>query len=540
MVSPRTRKRLSAALATFVVFVLALVLPARAQPVRPAPAPAATTEQDEAADSPRASVRAFIDLCDRGRYELAERYLDLPHGTEKRGPELARKLCVVLSERLIVDPDRLSASAQGKKEDGLPAGTEELGKIDGGKGKSIAVRIVRHEPRTPEDEARWVFAQSTVQSIDPLYASLKGRWVRDHLPAFLVAQGPLSLYYWQWVAIPLLALVCLAIGRIIASLTGSIARRLAARWPNAKWWQRLTVRLARPFTMGWALVFFWIVLPYLALTLRAEDLIERLLRALGYLAFFWGLVRTVTIAGDEIAEAEWARTQPNVRAVTSVGVRLGKVVVGALALMVALSELGYPVTTVVAGLGIGGVALALAAQKTVENLFGSISILADQPFRVGDTIRVDGVEGAVETIGLRSTRLRTIERTLVIFPNGKLADMRIESLGPRDRIRFSTKLPLARETTPEQLEKLVPDLRARLEKHGSVVAEDVLVRLSAIGDASYDVDVAAPVDTVDNKEFVRIREELLLTCLRSVDTVGAKLAVREPVPAPAAPGGPAR
>ena len=122
--------------------------------------------------------------------------------------------------------------------------------------------------------------------------------------------------------------------------------------------------------------------------------------------------------------------------------QFGKLVVGAIALMVALSALGYPVTSVIAGLGIGGVALALAAQKTVENLFGSVSILADQPFQVGDTIRVDTVEGTVETIGLRSTRMRTVDRTLIIIPNGKLADMRIESLGPRDRMRFATRLSL--------------------------------------------------------------------------------------------------
>src|SRR5206468_11561346 len=108
--------------------------------------------------------------------------------------------------------------------------------------------------------------------------------------------------------------------------------------------------------------------------------------------FFWGLFRAVTVAGDE-AQTTWAVDKPSVRSLASVGVRLGKVVVAALATMVALSELGYPVTSVIAGLGIGGIALALAAQKTVENLFGSVSILVDQPFQVGDTIRVDTVEG---------------------------------------------------------------------------------------------------------------------------------------------------
>ncbi len=532
-----------------IAFALAIAFPraALAQPRPPATTPAppamssASSSEEEAADSPRASMRAFLELCERTRYDEAARYLDLPHGTEKRAAELARKLDAVLQERLLVDPERLSPSAAGKKDDGLPPGTEELGKIDLAKGHPIAIRLVRHEARSPEDEARWVFAQSTVQNVDPLYASLKARWVRDHLPAPLLVQGPASLYYWQWVAIPLLAFACLGLGRLVTSLTGSIARVLSSRWP---WGQRLAVRLARPVTMGWALFFFWFVLPYLALTLRAEDLIERLLRALGYLAFFWGLVRTVTVAGDEVVSASWAKSQPNVRAITSVGVRLGKVIVAALALMVALSELGYPVTTVIAGLGIGGVALALAAQKTVENLFGSISILVDQPFRVGDTIRVDGVEGAVETIGLRSTRLRTIERTLVIFPNGKLADMRIESLGSRERIRFSAKLPLARDSSPEQIEKLVPALHGKLGKHEAVLGEDVQVRLGAIGDASYDVDVSAPVETLDAREFAKVREELLLACLRAIEAAGLKLAVREPAamapPAAAPPAGQAR
>jgi MscS family membrane protein len=192
---------------------------------------------------------------------------------------------------------------------------------------------------------------------------------------------------------------------------------------------------------------------------------------------------------------------------------------------VALSELGYPVTTVIAGLGIGGVALALAAQKTVENLFGSVSILADQPFGVGDTIKVDGVEGTVEQIGLRSTRMRTVERTLVIIPNGKLADMRIESLGPRDRIRFSAKIGLARDTEASTIEAVVAALRAKVAEHSAVLEKDVTVHLSGLGESSFDIDVAAPVETLDAAAFARIREELLLRCVRVVADHGAKLAV---------------
>ncbi len=529
--------RLSAALRVLVVVLLAHLVSMRtaeagAQAVRlttsapsGASAPAANgaeREEEEAADSPRASMRAFFDLAARGRYQDAARYLDVPKVHEKRAAELASKLEAVLSQRLLVDPEQLSPNAQGRTTDGLPAGTEELGKITDRKGHPVSIRIVRHESRAPEDEPRWMFSQSTVQQVDQLYASLHDRWLRDRLPPQLLVQGPKALYYWQWIALPLLAALCLAVGRLLTWLSGKIAAKVLGRHA---WTPRLLPRLRQPATLAWALVVFAIATPYLALTVRAEDLVERLLKALGYLAFFWGLLRTVKIAGDEVLSGTWARTRPSARSLTSVVVKLGRLVVAAFALMFALSELGYPVTTVVAGLGIGGVALALAAQKTVENLFGSVSILVDQPFRVGDIIRVDTIEGTVENIGLRSTRLRTVERTLIIIPNGKLADMRIESLGPRDRIRFATKLQLARGTTTPQIREVVAGVRKLLEAHASLRKEDVFVRMGAIGESSLDIDVSATVDTLDAVEFARIKEELLLACVEVVDRAGARLAV---------------
>jgi MscS family membrane protein len=511
-----------------VTVLLAAAGTARAQSSRAGGAVAVTapaTEKqpdDDAADSPRASMRAFVDLCDRARYEEAARYIDVPRGAENRAAELTRKLHEVLQERLWIDPERLSPLAQGKKDDALPAGTEELGKIIDARGHPVSIRIVRHESRSAEDEPRWVFAQTSMLGIEAVHASLRGRWVREHMPAPLLLRGPKGLSYWQWLAVPLLALACVALGRLLTSVAGALAKRLTSKW---SWSLRLIHRLRRPVTMGWALALFWLLLPYLALALRAEDFVERVLRALGYLAFFWGLLRAVSVAGDEVADAQWSAARPNVRSITGVGVRLGKVVVGALALMFALSELGYPVTTVIAGLGIGGIALALAAQKTVENLFGSVSILADQPFGVGDTIRVDGVEGTVETIGLRSTRMRTIDRTLVIIPNGKLADMRIESLGSRDRIRFATKLSLRRDTSTKQIEVIVEHLQAKVSAHPRVHAGDVSVRMSGIGECSFDIEVSAPVATRDGNEFAKVKEELLLTCMRVVDEAGAHLAI---------------
>ena len=490
-------------------------------------APAALTAdqvvpEEEAADSPRASMSQFFDLCARSRYQEASIYLDLPRGSEKRAVELTTKLHAVLSQRLLVDVESLSPRAEGRQTDGLSAKIEELGKIKDAKGNPVSIRLIRHDSKATDDEPRWVFSQTTVSAMPALYSSLRDSWIRERLPPSLLAQGPMALYAWQWLALPILAVLCAIVGRLLTFLSGLVARRVLARH---SWCERLLSGLKSPTRLGWAIALFAIALPFLALTLRAEDLLERGLSALFWLAFFWALLRAVNVLGEELAHAEWAQTRPSARSLSAVGVSLGKVIVATLALMVALSELGYPVTSVVAGLGIGGVAVALAAQKTVENLFGSLSILVDQPFRVGDTIRVDAIEGTVERIGLRSTRIRTADRTVVIFANGKLADMRIESLGPRDRMRFATKLQLSRSTSMAHVQTIVSELRERLCATPLVRKQDVFVRLAAIGEASYDIEIAAPIETLDFNEFARTREELLIAAVGIVDKAGAELAV---------------
>jgi hypothetical protein len=114
---------------------------------------------------------------------------------------------------------------------------------------------------------------------------------------------------------------------------------------------------------------------------------------------------------------------------------------------------------VLAGLGIGGIAVAFGAQKTVENVFGSLAIAADQPLRVGDAVKIDDFSGTVERIGLRSTQVRTLDRSLITIPNGKLSDTRVESFAARDRIRFATLVSLAYGTTEAQVRRVLEGIR---------------------------------------------------------------------------------
>jgi MscS family membrane protein len=207
------------------------------------------------------------------------------------------------------------------------------------------------------------------------------------------------------------------------------------------------------------------------------------------------------------------------------GARTLQIAVLAMAVVAILADLGFAVTSLVAGLGIGGLALALAGQKTVENLFGAFSIGVDQPFRVGDYVVIEGVSGTVEVIGLRSTRIRTLERTVVTIPNGKLADMRIESFAPRDRIRFACVLGLARTTTAEQVRRVLRGIEALLRAQKKLWPDAVTVRMKEITPTSLDVEVQAWFLTTDFPEFQGIREELLLAFLGLVEEAGTSFAL---------------
>lgn len=277
------------------------------------------------------------------------------------------------------------------------------------------------------------------------------------------------------------------------------------------------------------LVCFVFATRYLALYLAAEAFLGRLVRAAALGAFFWALVRGAIIFGDGLKDRQGSK--PSWIALTQLGQKAARIVIIVLGTVVVLSELGYPVASLIAGLGIGGIAFALAAQKTVENLFGSASILADQPFRVGEAVRVDGIEGTVELIGLRSTRIRTAERTLVIIPNGKLADMRIEAFAARDRFRFAARLPLAPTTPRKNVEALLAALAALLDGETKVRKDDRLVFVKNLSELALEVEVSAYLEVESFSAFAELRTRLLL----AINDALAKHDVALAAPPPAMP-----
>jgi MscS family membrane protein len=329
--------------------------------------------------------------------------------------------------------------------------------------------------------------------------------------------------WWPWVALPTLFLAAwlggLVLGRLTRSLLHRVVSRTATTWDDA-----LVAGLRGPLTYAWTLALLYGALPWVDLPARDLSVVRRGLHALLLIIVFWALWRVVDVVSQVVAGLRWSSEHAASRSLVPLARRLSKVAVVLAAVVTLLSELGYSVASLVAGLGIGGLAVALAARSTLENLFGAFSIGADQPFREGDFIKIEDVMGTVEAVGLRSTRIRTLDRTLVSLPNGKLADMRVESYSARDRIRLHCVLGVVYGTTAAQMREVLSGLESVLRAHPRIWPDTVVVRFGEFAASSLNIEIMAWFQTTNFDEFRAIREELLLRFMEVVERAGTSFA----------------
>ena len=352
------------------------------------------------------------------------------------------------------------------------------------------------------------------------------------LPRALHALGPQGLAWWQWLALPLLAAGALAAGRVLGALTRSLLMRVARRTPSA-WDERWLERVTPGLRAVWATVVAAGVMPWLELPPPAARVVTAALTAAGVVAVVWMLWRSVDTLVELIVERSWAAGDASARSMLLVGGNLLKAGVLVMGAVTTAATFGYPVTTVVAGLGIGGIAFAFGAQKTVEHLFGSIALATDQPCRVGDTVKVDDVVGQVEYIGARSTRIRTPDRTLVTIPNGRLADSRIESYAARDRMRLATTITLGYDAGEAQVRAVITGIEGVLRAHPLVWPDVAVARLASLSPTTIDVEILCWFTTTDYETYRTARQDVLLGVMRVVDESGARFAQLPPAPATA-------
>jgi len=186
--------------------------------------------------------------------------------------------------------------------------------------------------------------------------------------------------------------------------------------------------------------------------------------------------------------------------------------------------LGISVAPLLAGFGVGGLAVALAAQHTFENVIAGVRLFADAPVRIGDFCQFGDLRGTVEQIGLRSIRIRSVDRTVISIPNSEFAKLMLVNFSRRDRILFKTPISLRYETTGDQMRFVLVALRDMLKTHPRLVPESVRARFIGYGDWSLDIELYALAETSDHAEFLAIQEDVLLRVMDVVQESGCGFA----------------
>jgi MscS family membrane protein len=334
------------------------------------------------------------------------------------------------------------------------------------------------------------------------------------LPQQLVTFEILETPVWRWIALLGMAL---AIWMVAGFLSWAIVTAVG-RLVNARGFRS-------PLRAALAVAGFRAAIEIAPPATLARTFIDRALGMVFFLSLAWAGAAVV----DLVAERWHSHLDPRLQAVSYSVLPLGRQVLKLslflIAILSVLSVWGYNTTTILAGLGVGGLAVALAAQKTIENLFGGISVIGDRPVLVGDVCRFGDRVGTVMHIGLRSTRIRTPDRTIICVPNGQFSSMALENISGRDKIWFHPTMNLRRDTTSDQLMEVLSSFRNILAEDPKVETGKLPVRFIGVGPYSLDVEVGAYVNTLDYEEFLALQQELLLKMLQAVERAGTGLAV---------------
>jgi len=488
-----------------------------------APAAADESQRNELdRGSPQAAMRGYLEASRAGDYERAAAYLDLrrlpPAMRSKRGPDLARKLKIALDRTLWVELDNLSDLPEGDRDDGLPPRRDLVGTIDTTRGP---VPIFVERINLPSETSIWQIASATVAHIPALDEEFGYGRLGEHLPPIFFEVKFLEIQLWQWLGLFGLVALAAATSWVVTVIITRVARPMVTRAAGNG---RLSRAVAAPLCLAIAIALFSTGSCSLGLAVPVYAFLGAVQSALVIVAVAWFLLRVVDAAAQTVVERLTARGQAVALSVVPLGKRTLQVVVTGLATVAVLQNLGINVTGILTGLGLGGLAVALAAQKTVENLFGGVTLIADQPVRVGDFCRFGDKVGTVEEVGLRSTRVRTLERTVVTIPNADFSAMQLENFSQRDRIWFHTTLGLRYETTADQLRCVLIELKTLLVAHPKVHTDPARVRFVGFGAYSLDIEIFAYVKTNNYDEFLAVQEDLLLRIMDVVATSGSSFA----------------
>jgi MscS family membrane protein len=471
--------------------------------------------------NPHSAMMGLLKCTEHEDYETAARYLQPVPRQDMNLAQMAKEL-EALQSKFKGNIGLLTNDPNGTVEPGLPPGEVRAGVLTVG-GKTADVILVR--VNDPESGEIWLISKETVASIPKLYAQIESEppSAADRImPAALIGRRLLGMSLAQWVG----GLLSIPISWLLAWLLTFLLSAPRRAWYKLR---KLPFRTVWETPLGMPLrcilailmhsLFVYLLEPPLLYRVYYFRFIATLLMG----CFLW-LLSTITDRGFEHAVNRTRTQRGGGESILILMQRINRIVLLIVAVVVALAIFGFNVKTTLAGLGIGGLAIALAAQKSLENLIGGVSLLLDKALRVGDFCQIGDQLGTVEDIGLRSLKLRTLDQNLSVVPNGSLAQMQFQNMARRSKLLINQTFSLRIETQAEQLRFVLDRMQNMLDQHPAIEPGSCRVRVMSFVGAAYQMELFAYGKTGDWAQFTGIRQDVILKIAEIVEASGTQFA----------------
>lgn len=464
-------------------------------------------------DTPKGTVQGFMRAIANDNHELAANYLDDDYLKQSKLDPVAvvAQLKSALDVGGILHAEiQLSGVNEGDLSDNLPSQIDKVGKIQL-MNEQIDLLLVRHEK--DDGSAYWQVSSQTLSQLPAVgkqSATLAQKLKFDKLTnrvifgidvsefsalLLLVAIAYVMVYVLVYVVIWLLNRVFLLINHTPTVMTTQVVMPLAL----------IVLSLLLPMIMLKA----GVPVTLRSLFGRAKDIVA-------WVATAWLVVRLLDLVFDRAESISLKRNRPEQVSILNLLRKVAKVFMLIIAIIIVFGSLGFDLTAGIAALGIGGIALAFGAQKTIENLIGSVMVVADRPIHVGDYCRFGDMEGTVIDIGIRSSRIRTLNRTIVTVPNGDFSAMKIENYTARDMFHFLHCLYLKRTANPDEIARLIDETQQFLGTHHMVNEEWTQVRIKELRQDCFVIEIRCYIIADDVRVFYARQSQVAIDVLNFI------------------------
>lgn len=470
--------------------------------------------QSELLSTPQKSLHTFLHWQQTGHIDLekASSTMKMHKGTDQERIELATELKKVLDARgLLVEYED------------VPNTRNYVDSLSGMQQYILFDELPEVYLTKTNDE--WVFSKATIEQIPELYRDTFSSLVEaviGELPESLKQQW-FGIQIWQYLAVFCWLLLGLIFRRIFEFILDNYIHRLT-RKTKFTWDEDLIDGIDKPSGFIF-MMFFWLAtFTNLQLSVTVNHYLSLVLEiavSIGFIWLFYNLSDVFSKYLGVLTSKTETKLDDQLIPLIRKTLRFFVLVMGVILI---LQNNGYNVASLIAGLGIGGLAVALAARDTLANFFGSVTIFVDKPFRIGDWIKVAGVEGTVEEVGFRSTRIRTFYNSLVSVPNSNISNNEVDNLGVREYRRLLTTLNLTYSTSPEQMEAFVEGIKAIVKSNSHFRQDFYEVHFNAFGAHSLDVMIYVFFKVPDWSTELQQKHNFFLEILKLAKEIGVEFA----------------